>query len=312
MGRTIVIALGGNALEDSAKPTAENQLSVIKDAMTNISQLVKEGTQIVLTHGNGPQVGRISLQNEAAKNTTPPMPFDVCGAMSQGMIGYHIQQSFKEILTQNNRKADVATVVTQVVVDENDKAFRNPTKPIGPFYSKEEGEALTKERGYIIKEDSGRGYRRMVASPKPLEIVELDVIKSLVNSGTIVVAVGGGGIPVKRSGSSLVGIEAVIDKDFASAKLAEDLDADTLVILTEVERVALNFGKPDQVWLSNISIDEACRYMEEGHFAKGSMLPKIEACVAFVKSQRGRKALITSLSKVSEALDGATGTHITN
>lgn len=311
MSKKIVIALGGNALEDSASPTAENQLKVVRSSMVHVSELIAGGARVVVTHGNGPQVGRIALQNEAAKGETPPMPFDICGAMSQGMIGYHIQQALKGELRRRGVHSEVASVLTQVVVDADDKAFDNPTKPIGPFYSKSEGDELVKSKGYFIKEDAGRGFRRMIASPKPVEIVELATIKALINEGVTVVAVGGGGIPVvKGADGSLQGVEAVIDKDFASSKLAENLDADLLVILTEVEKVALNFGKPDQKFLDSITVGEAKEYIEQGHFAPGSMLPKIEACLGFVQSKGGRKAIITSLANVNNALAGKGGTHI--
>lgn len=307
----VVVALGGNALENSDSPTADNQKKVIEASMTHIAELISVGMKVVLTHGNGPQVGRIGLQNEAAKEITPPMPFDVCGAMSQGMLGYHIQQALKGEL--NNRgigSSGVSSLVTQVVVSPHDEAFNNPTKPIGPFYTKSEAEALERSKGYVMKEDSGRGFRRVIASPKPLEIVELATIKALLNENITVIAVGGGGVPVIKKGTTLDGVEAVIDKDFASAKLAENIDAHTLVILTEVEKVALNFGKENQKWLNTLTLQEVDEYTAQGHFAKGSMLPKVEACSAFVRSKKGRKALITSLSKVNEALRGETGTHI--
>ncbi len=308
--QTVVVALGGNALEDSSSPTADNQKKVIEASMTHIAELISAGMKVVVTHGNGPQVGRIGLQNEAAKEITPPMPFDVCGAMSQGMLGYHIQQALKGELNRRSMAAEVSSLITQVVVNPHDEAFNNPTKPIGPFYTKSEAEALERSEGYVMKEDSGRGFRRVIASPKPLEIVELATIKALLDENITVIAVGGGGVPVVKKGTTLDGVEAVIDKDFASAKLAENIDAHTLVILTEVEKVALNFGKENQKWLNTLTLQEVEEYTAQGHFAKGSMLPKVEACAAFVQSKKGRKALITSLSKVNEALRGETGTHI--
>ncbi len=308
--QTVVVALGGNALEDSSSPTADNQKKVIEASMTHIAELISAGMKVVVTHGNGPQVGRIGLQNEAAKEITPPMPFDVCGAMSQGMLGYHIQQALKGELNRRSMAAEVSSLITQVVVNPHDEAFNNPTKPIGPFYTKSEAEALERSEGYVMKEDSGRGFRRVIASPKPLEIVELATIKALLDENITVIAVGGGGVPVVKKGTTFDGVEAVIDKDFASAKLAENIDAHTLVILTEVEKVALNFGKENQKWLNTLTLQEVEEYTAQGHFAKGSMLPKVEACAAFVQSKKGRKALITSLSKVNEALRGETGTHI--
>jgi carbamate kinase len=238
------------------------------------------------------------------------MPFDVCGAMSQGYIGYHIQQALRFALKKRGKNIPVATVVTQVVVDKDDEAFNNPTKPIGPFYTEEEAKKLAEEKGYVVKEDAGRGYRRVVPSPLPKRIVEIDTIKTLWDT-TIAVTCGGGGIPViEKEDGSLEGVAAVIDKDLAAQRLAEDMDADILLILTEVEKVAINFNKPDQKNLDHMSVEEALKYMEEGHFAPGSMLPKVKAAVNFAKSKPGRKAIITSLYKAKEALDGVSGTVI--
>ncbi|MDR0483831.1 MAG: carbamate kinase [Alphaproteobacteria bacterium] len=307
----LVIALGGNALEDTSSPTAENQLKVIQSNVPHLVDLISEGHELIITHGNGPQVGRILLQNEAGKDLTPVLPFDVCGAMSQGMIGYQIQQSLHEELLSRGINKDVVSLITQVVVDAKDEAFKNPTKPIGPFYSKAEAELLAKEKGYSIKEDAGRGYRRVVASPLPIDIVELNSIKKLSDSGVVVIASGGGGIPVVKDGkNSLKGVAAVIDKDFASAKLAENLNADTLIILTAVDKVFINYGKENQQALDNVSLADLDKYAKENQFAAGSMLPKIRACENFVKSKIGRKALITSLSKVKEALNRKNGTWI--
>jgi carbamate kinase len=307
----LVIALGGNALEDSSSPTAENQLRVIKSNVPHLADLIAAGNSLIITHGNGPQVGRILLQNEAGKDLTPPLPFDVCGAMSQGMIGYQIQQSLREELLNRSIKKDVVSLLTQVVVDEQDPAFKNPTKPIGVFYSKDEAERLAVEKGYTIKEDAGRGYRRVVASPLPVGIVEINSIKKLVDAGEVVIAGGGGGIPVIREGANgLKGVAAVIDKDFASSKLAEIIDADTLIILTAVDKVFINYGKENQQGLDTLSLADLTKYIGEGQFAPGSMLPKIKACENFVKSKVGRKALITSLDKVSEAIKGKNGTWI--
>jgi carbamate kinase len=241
------------------------------------------------------------------------MPFDVCGAMSQGMIGYHIQQALKTVLKERNINRDVVTVVTQVVVDKNDPAFLHPTKPIGPFYTKEEAEKIEKEKGYTFVEDSGRGYRRVVASPNPIEIAELNAVNCLVENGFIVVTVGGGGIPViKDENGNLTGTAAVIDKDLASERLGEDMDADILLILTAVENVYINYGKPDQLRLDTLSVEQARKYMNEGHFAPGSMKPKIEAACRFAASKKGRRAIITSLDKAVYALSGNAGTVIVN
>ena len=310
--KKIVIALGGNALQEAGKPaTAQAQLEVVEKTSEYIADIIEAGYNVVLAHGNGPQVGRIVIQNEYASSQTPAMPFDVCGAMSQGMIGYHMQLGLSKVLRKRGNNTCVATVVTQVVVDKNDPKFLAPSKPIGPFYSEEEAKKLAAEKGYSMKEDAGRGWRRVVASPMPVEIIELDAVKCLVDNGFIAITVGGGGIPVIRDeAGDLVGTAAVIDKDLASEKLAEDLDCDVLVILTAVEQVCINYGKPDQKALSALGIDDARKYMAEGHFAPGSMLPKIEAAVKFVESRKGRKAIITSLDKAVEALAGNAGTTL--
>lgn len=307
----VVIALGGNALEDKKLPsTAESQLTVVKKTSEYLAEISCQGYEIAIVHGNGPQVGRILLATEAAKDITPAMPFDVCGAMSQGYIGYHIQQGLKLALAKRNRILPVVSVITQVVVDKNDKAFQNPTKPIGPFYTEEEAKKLSIEKGYTVKEDSGRGWRRVVPSPMPMKIVEIGTIKTLWDT-TIAITCGGGGIPViENEDGSLEGIAAVIDKDLAAERLAEDMEADILMILTEVEKVSINFNKPNQENLSHMTIEEAEKYIEEGHFAPGSMLPKILAAVNFAKSKPGRKAIITSLYNATSALDGKTGTVI--
>ena len=309
--KRVVIALGGNALENKDMPsTAESQLEVVKKTCEYIADIICSGYEVAILHGNGPQVGRILLASEAAKNVTPVMPFDVCGAMSQGYIGYHIQQSLKQALAKRNRILPVVSIITQVIVDKNDEAFQNPTKPIGPFYTEEEAKNIVREKGYIVKEDAGRGYRRVVPSPMPIRIVEIDTIKKLWDT-TISIACGGGGIPViEREDGSLDGVAAVIDKDLAAERLAEDMDADILMILTEVEKVSINFNKPDQEDLSHLTVKEARRYIEEGHFAPGSMLPKVLASVNFASSSHGRKAIITSLYKASEALAEKSGTII--
>lgn len=307
----VVIALGGNALQESGTPaTAEAQLEVVKKTAAYIAEISEKGYEIAIAHGNGPQVGRILLASETASHVTPVMPFDVCGAMSQGYIGYHIQQALKHELMKKNKNVPVVTLVTQVVVDKDDPAFKNPTKPIGPFYTEEEAKKIAAQKGYVMKEDAGRGWRRVVASPKPMKIVELDSVKRLWDS-TIVITVGGGGIPViEKEDGSLEGIAAVIDKDLAAQRLAEDVGADVLMILTEVEKVSINYKKPNQEDLSFITVAQAEKYIEEGHFAPGSMLPKIQAAVSFAKSNPGKKAIITSLYKAVDALEGNAGTVI--
>lgn len=307
----IVIALGGNALQskDSA-PTAEAQLEVVKKTCEYIAELSASGYELAIVHGNGPQVGRIVLASEIAKDTVPAMPFDVCGAMSQGYIGYHIQQALRYALAKRNMNIPVVTMLTQMVVEQSDPAFQTPTKPIGAFYSKEEAEELEKTKGYKMKEDAGRGYRRVVASPLPRRIVEIGEVKKLWDD-TIVITCGGGGIPVvENPDGTLEGVAAVIDKDFAAELLAEQVEADVLMILTEVEKVAINYGKPEQANLSHMTLAEAAKYVEEGHFAPGSMLPKVQAAMKFVRSNPNKKAIITSLDKAIDALEGKTGTIV--
>lgn len=308
----IVIALGGNALQSkNSMPTAENQLKIVKNICKKIAEISSRGYEIAVVHGNGPQVGRILLASEAASSITPAMPFDVCGAMSQGYIGYQIQQALKYELNIRNKNFPVLTVATQMIVDEKDPAFTNPLKPIGPFYSEEEAILLEKEKGYLMKKDSNRGWRRVVASPIPKRIVEIEAIKNLWKS-SIVICCGGGGIPViERADGTLEGVAAVIDKDTAAALLAEKVDADMLIILTEVEQVAINWGKEDQQDLSHMNLREAVQYIEEGQFAPGSMLPKVEAAMKFVRTYPNKKAIITSLDSAIEALEGKTGTVIT-
>lgn len=311
--KKLVIALGGNALQEAGKPaTAQAQLEVVEKTSEYIADIVERGYEVIVAHGNGPQVGRIVIQNEVASASTPAMPFDVCGAMSQGMIGYHIQQGLSKVLRHRGINKNVVTIVTQVVVDKDDPKFKAPSKPIGPFYTEEEAKAIAAEKGYTMKEDAGRGWRRVVASPLPVEIVELDAVKTLNDAGFVVVTVGGGGIPVVRNeAGDLEGVAAVIDKDLASEKLARDMDADALVILTAVEKVSINFKKPDQKNLDRMSAAEAKQYIKEGHFAPGSMLPKIEAALNFVESKPGRIAIITSLDKAVDAIEGRAGTTIT-
>ena len=310
--KRIVVALGGNALQSKDGPaTAEAQREVVRKTCEHIARISGMGHEIAVVHGNGPQVGRIVMASEAAGEVTPVMPFDVCGAMSQGYIGYHIQQCLKYALNKDNRNIPVVTVATQMIVDERDPAFQNPTKPIGPFYTKEQAEKLSEEKGYVMKEDSGRGYRRVVASPLPQRIVEIEAVKQLWDH-SIVITCGGGGIPViENPDGTLRGVAAVIDKDFAAELLAEKVDADILMILTEVEKVALDFGKPDQKDLSGMTLAEAAKYVREGQFPAGSMLPKVEAAMKFVRTYPDKKAIITSLDKAVEALEGKTGTVIT-
>lgn len=312
MASKIVIALGGNALQSGNGPaTAEAQLEVVRETCEHIAQISDMGYELAIVHGNGPQVGRILLASETAREVTPAMPFDVCGAMSQGYIGYHLQQGLKHALNLRNRDIPVVTVATQVIVEENDPAFDDPTKPIGPFYTESEARDIVKEKGYIMKEDSGRGWRRVVASPVPRRIVEIDAVRHLWDS-SIVITCGGGGIPVvEKPDGTIEGTEAVIDKDFAAELLAEQVDADVLMILTEVERVSLNFNTPEQRDLSALNLADAARYCEEGHFAAGSMLPKVQAAMKFVRANPSKHAVITSLDKAIEALNGESGTVIT-
>ncbi len=305
----IVIALGGNAL---GKDPGE-QLSLLKNVAKIIVDLVEKGNKIVLTHGNGPQVGQILLAMDFANKNdagTPSMPFAECGSMSQGYIGYQLQQSLQNEMKKRGIKKDTATIVTQVLVDANDNAFNNPTKPIGSFYSKEEADKIVKEKGFTFVEDAGRGYRRVVPSPKPMAIIEKDIIKELLENDRLVIAVGGGGIPVISKDDALVGVDAVIDKDRSAALLAKEIDADMLLILTAVDKVYLNYNQENQLALDEISVKEATEYMNNGHFAKGSMLPKIEACIAFVKDNPSKKAIIGSLEKAALAISGESGTTI--
>lgn len=308
----IVIALGGNALQSkNSAPTAQAQLEVVKETCEYIAELSASGYELAIVHGNGPQVGRIVLASETAKNVVPVMPFDVCGAMSQGYIGYHIQQALRYALNRRNLNIPVVTILTQMVVEERDPAFEEPTKPIGAFYTLQEAQELEREQGYRMREDAGRGYRRVVASPLPRRIVEIGEVKKLWKD-TIVITCGGGGIPVvENDDGTLTGVAAVIDKDFAAELLAEQVEADVLMILTEVEKVSIHWGKPNQENLSHISLSEAARYVSEGHFAPGSMLPKVQAAMRFVRANPDKKAIITSLDKAIEALEGKTGTVVT-
>lgn len=312
MAQKLVIALGGNALQTKdSEPTAESQLNVVKSTCEHIAEVVSLGYEIAIVHGNGPQVGRLVLAFEAAKEVVPPMPFDVCGAMSQGYIGYHIQQALKAAINKRGKDFPVVTIATQVVVDRDDPAFTNPTKPIGPFYTEKVAKKINAEKGYVMKEDAGRGWRRVVPSPLPKKIVEIDSVKKLWDT-SVVITCGGGGIPViETADGTLEGVAAVIDKDFAAELLAEQIDADILLILTEVEKVAVNFGKENQQNLSHITAEQAEKYIGEGHFAPGSMLPKVRAAINFVRTNPNKKAIITSLDQAMTALNGQSGTVIT-
>lgn len=310
----IVLALGGNALQSNPKDkSAKAQLETCKETAKSIVDLIEDGHTISIVHGNGPQVGQIvaTVEDAIKQNETNVLfPFDVCGAFSQGYIGYHLQNAISEELARRNINKPVTTIITQVVVDKNDKGFQNPTKPIGSFYSKEIAEKLEKEQGYVMKEDAGRGYRRVVASPKPIDVIEKNTIKYLVDSDNIVISCGGGGIPVIKEDSQVKGVAAVIDKDFAAEKLSEILDADCLLILTAVDRVCINYNKPEEKSLDIITLEEVDRYIAEDQFAPGSMLPKVEACKKFVMHDDNKVAIIASLSKAKEALKGLSGTKI--
>ena len=307
MSSEIVLALGGNALGE----TLAEQMAAVKVTSRAIVDLLAHGHRVVVTHGNGPQVGMIHLAFEAAAATqthSPHLPMSVCVALSQGYIGYDLQNALREELLDRGMEVPVATLITQVIVDEHDPAFQHPTKPIGSHFSAEEAAPMIRN-GYVMREDE-RGFRRVVASPRPLDIVEKDSVLALMKAGHLVIAAGGGGIPVYRQGRHLKGAPAVVDKDLASAKLAELIDADMLIMLTTVERVAIHYGSPQQRWLDRLSVAEARRYLREGHFGEGSMQPKVEAAVEFAESKPGRRALITLLTKAKEGIDGRTGTLI--
>ncbi len=309
--KKIVVALGGNALGSNLV----EQMRSVTDAVKPIADLIEEGYEVIVTHGNGPQVGVIqdamTLLSRENPEKHPHFPLSVCTAMSQGYIGYDIQNKLREELLDRGIKKDVTSVLTQVEVDPDDPAFQNPTKPIGPFLTKEEAEAKKALRNHVFIEDAGRGYRRVVASPEPKAIIEIDTIRTLADAGHIVIAVGGGGIPVtKAENNHLKGSPAVIDKDRASELLAEELDADFLIILTAVENAMINFKKPDEKKLGDITVEEAKKYIAEGQFAPGSMLPKVEAAVKFAESKPGRVALITLLEKAKDGINGKTGTRI--
>ena len=308
MSKKIVIALGGNALGN----TPEEQLELVKQTAKSIVELVKDGNDVVVAHGNGPQVGMINLAMDFSSNNggnTPGMPFPECGAMSQGYIGYHLQQSIQKELVKRGMRRNCLTVITQVEVDKEDPAFKNPTKPIGSFYSEEEARQIANEKGYTMKEDAGRGYRRVVPSPKPMKIVEIRTIKDLLKKGNIVIACGGGGIPVVKYRNGFKGVDAVIDKDRTSARLALDLKADMLLILTAVDQVYINYKEEDEQKLRKMTIAEAKEFMKTKEFSEGSMLPKVEACIDFASKSKGY-AMITSLKKAKLAIEGKAGTII--
>ena len=300
-----VVSLGGNALGN----TPEAQKAALKNVAEAILSLIINDNEVAIVHGNGPQVGMINLAFETSKET-PNMPFPECGAMSEGYIGYHIQNALYNALANKGINKTVTTVITQVLVDKNDPLFNSPSKPIGNFYSKEEAEIIAKEKGYIMKEDAGRGYRRVVPSPLPIDIIEKESIKALMKDGQIVICAGGGGIPVIKESNRLEGVAAVIDKDYASSKLADLIDADYLIILTAVDNVYINYKKESQKKLENVSYKELEQYLDEGHFAKGSMYPKVQACINFVKSGSNKTAIIASLDNAKEAFKEKAGTII--
>lgn len=307
----IALALGGNALGN----TPQEQKEAVKITAKSIVDLIQSGNKVIIGHGNGPQVGMINTALDIAAKADskiPQMPFPECGAMSQGYIGFHLQNAIKNEAAKRGREdLPVVTLVTQTLVDENDPAFKNPTKPVGAFLTKEEADVLA-SKGIAVKEDAGRGYRTVVASPKPIDIVEKDTLKKVFEDRVVMICGGGGGIPVIKQGDELVGVPAVIDKDFTCEKIAEILDADVFLILTAVDKVAIRFGQPDVKWLDTLSLDEVEKYIEDKEFAEGSMLPKVLAAVAFAKSKKGRKAIITSLEKADDAIAGKTGTTIIN
>jgi carbamate kinase len=306
----IVLAIGGNAIiKEGQKGTIEEQQTNINESCEPVLGLIEQGHTVVITHGNGPQVGNTLIKTKMAESVVPAYPLDVCDAETQGNLGYLIQQAFRNKMVERNISKTVATVVTQAIVSKDDPAFETPTKPIGPFYSKEEMEEILKTEKLTFIEDSGRGYRRVVASPKPIKIVEKEAIEALLAKDITVITAGGGGIPVIENNGMLQGTEAVIDKDFASALLAAEINADYLFILTGVEQVAIHFGTPQQQNLLEMTADDALRYMDEGHFPKGSMGPKIEAAVLFLQ-KGGKNVIITSIDKLQDALQGKTGTRI--
>ncbi|MGC8565378.1 MAG: carbamate kinase [Thermoplasmata archaeon] len=309
MMEKIVIAVGGNALQRPGdKGTAEEQMKRAQETAESISWIF-EDYEVALTHGNGPQVGAILLQNEQAKDIVPQMPLDVCGAESQGMIGYMLEQGFNNAIKSKKINRDIITMLTRVEVDENDPAFRNPSKPIGPFYTRFQAQEIIREKGWRMVEDSGRGWRRVVPSPEPLKIIEKDAILELMEAGFIVIAVGGGGIPVIKKNGNIIGVEGVIDKDLGAATLGKDINAKELIILTAVDRVFLNYGKENQKPIDRIDVKKLTEYYNQGHFKPGSMGPKILAALKFI-SYGGRRVLITSPEAMKDAFEEKTGTWI--
>ena len=308
----IVVALGGNALSKDGKATAADQLAVANETASELVKLITAGHTLAIVHGNGPQIGNIILHEEAINTEkTPTMPVDVAGAMSQGQIGYWLQNALRNQLEQLKIKKPIASIVTQVLVSKDDPAFKNPSKPIGPFYTEEEAKKLAKTRGITVKEDAGRGWRKVVPSPMPLSIIESDLIKIAIGNGAVIVAGGGGGIPVYYDQHGrLTGLEAVIDKDFAAEKLAETIDADILLILTAVDNVKVNYKQPDEKTLTELTVDDAFKLIAQGQFAAGSMLPKVEAGVSFVSGANKRVCIITSPEKASKTIEGKAGTRI--
>jgi carbamate kinase len=307
--RLAVIAFGGNAVDPTGNSTAEEMKGHVQHACDCIVSLLQEGYLPVLTHGNGPQIGRLLIRMDKTRDIFPPMPMDVCTADTQAAIGYMIQQSLDNKTREIGRPCPVATIITQVEVNRDDPAFGHPTKPIGPFYTLEEANRIQQESGWQVVEDANRGYRRVVPSPKPVRIVELQVIQKLVEAGVVVITVGGGGIPVVRNGGGYVGVDAVIDKDYASALLASELKAGTFIILTGVEQVSLDFGKPTQQEISRLTAEEARMHLANGQFPKGSMGPKIDAALQYLE-KGGEEVLITSMESLGTALRGETGTRI--
>jgi len=306
-----VVAVGGNALiKDKNHKSVQDQFQAAKDTMSHIVDMIEKGWDVVVTHGNGPQVGFILRRSELAKDVLHEVPLDYCGADTQGAIGYMFQKSLDNEFKRRGMQKDAATIITQTIVNKDDPAFKHPTKPIGTFMDEPEAKSRQENDGWTVVEDAGRGWRRVVASPLPEKIVEVNVIKNLINAGIIVVAVGGGGIPVIiNEAGNIEGVDAVIDKDFSSSLLANLINADLFVISTAVEKVALNFNKEDEIWLDKMTVAEAKQYIQEGHFAPGSMLPKVKAIIEYLENG-GKKALITDPKHIGEALDGKTGTWI--
>jgi carbamate kinase len=310
----VLVSLGGNAiLKHGQRGTVEEQEENVQNTAKHLASILRRGERLAITHGNGPQVGNILLQNEMAKEKLPPMPLDVCGAESQGMIGYMLQRALHSELESGGPKLAVVTIVSQTLVDAEDPAFRNPTKPVGPFYSANEAKQLRESKGWHVVSDSGRGYRRVVPSPTPLDILEKETIIRLFETGTVVISVGGGGVPVIREKNGMIrGVEAVLDKDRTAALLAKTLGVETLLILTDVEKVFVNYGKPDQRALDRVTVQECKKYLSEGQFPEGSMGPKVESAVSFLSGSSRGRVVIASLEMAEEALRGTAGTTITN